>query len=165
MELEDVTGSSLLTFPPEGLTPPPPHLCLLQFRSKGRTRKDCTKTWWLATTPGWDRWPTTRKASPLNSAWPSGRSSTWCVNCPHLFTEWLLCCTSQRVWGILHKASHTQPFFLWFEYSQSRLSDAAQGPLYLVHLVGTWVTPRQSWFSNARVHKGVESTLQRFWSV
>lgn len=36
-----------------------------------------------------------------------------------------VCCTSPRVWGILHTESHTQPFFLWFEYSQSRLSVTA----------------------------------------
>lgn len=105
-----MTGSSLLTFPPEGFTFFPPHVFLLQFRSKGRTRKDCTTTWWPFTTPWLDRWPTTRKASPLNLAWPSGRSSTWCVNRPHLFTAWL-CAVQAREFEAFYTQNHIHNLF------------------------------------------------------
>lgn len=145
-ELEDVTGYTLLTSPPDGFTPPP-LLPPTSLTSAVSLQGPNTKRLYNDLMTGYNTMvrPVANDSENLTVKFGvTLRQIIDLVREPSKPFYWVtaVCCTSQRVWGILHTKSCSQfLFILWFEDSQSRLSVAAHGPLYLVQLVGTWAPP------------------------
>lgn len=106
-----MTGSSLLTFPPEGFTffPPTsvPSAVSLQGPNAKRLYKD------LMTSYNPMVRPVANDSESISVKFGvTLRQIIDVVREPSTPFYWVtVCCTSQRVWGILHTKSHTQLFF------------------------------------------------------